>query len=155
MRTVIIRKINTTLGLLVPAVSIVLAGYMGCQAKLAIAMFILSVGFNTFTVPGCKCSMYDFAPAYAGVIFGFSNTWANFTGFLAPQTTGYLLEANSSLEGWQLAFWVSALCYMPGLIMFLIWGTDEVKEWAKEEVVENKRNMEKNNEDTTTDAFLS
>lgn len=52
--TIAVRKINTALGLLVPAVTVVLAGYMGCRAWLAVMFFIISVGFNTFTVPGCK-----------------------------------------------------------------------------------------------------
>ena len=34
------------------------------------------------------CSMLDFAPLYSGVIMGFSNTVANFTGVLAPLSTG-------------------------------------------------------------------
>ena len=54
--TITIRKINTALGLLVPAITVVLAGYMGCRSTLAVMFFILSVGFNTFTVPGCKTS---------------------------------------------------------------------------------------------------
>ena len=31
---------------------------MGCRATLAVMFFIISVGFNTFTVPGCKTGMY-------------------------------------------------------------------------------------------------
>ena len=53
-QTLTIRKINTGLGLLVPALTVVLAGYMGCRSTLAVMFFVLSVGFNTFTVPGCK-----------------------------------------------------------------------------------------------------
>ena len=130
----------------------VLAGYMGCRAEWAIFFFILSVGFNTFTVPGCKTSMLDFAPCFAGtdrvfkrkhfteclkcgfvigVIMGISNTLANFTGFLAPQTTGYLLKADNSLGQWQLAFWISAMVYVPGFIAFQIFGTDKLQPWAK------------------------
>lgn len=99
--------------------------------KFKIALFF-SLRFNTFTVPGCKTSMLDFAPAFSAVIFGVSNTVANFTGFLAPQTTGLLLQDDNSLERWQLAFWISALVYLPGFFLFLIFGTDELQEWAKE-----------------------
>ena len=53
-QTLTIRKINTALGLVIPALTVVLAGYSGCNAPLAISFFIVSVGFNTFTVPGCK-----------------------------------------------------------------------------------------------------
>ncbi len=56
MKTLTVRKVNTALGLLVPATAVVLAGYMGTNASLAMMFFIISVGFNTFTVPGCKTS---------------------------------------------------------------------------------------------------
>ena len=69
-RTITIRKINTILGLLVPAVTVVLAGYSGCNATLAILLFTISVGFSAFTIPGCKASMMEFAPQYAGIIYG-------------------------------------------------------------------------------------
>ena len=54
LRTITARKVDTGLGLLVPALTVVLAGYMGCRAWLAVMFFIISVGFNSFTVPGCK-----------------------------------------------------------------------------------------------------
>ena len=54
VRTVTIRKFNTILGLIVPAVTVVLAGYSGCNAFLAITLFTLSVGFSAFTIPGNK-----------------------------------------------------------------------------------------------------
>ena len=44
----------------------------------------------------------DFAPAQAGAIFAVCNTVANLSGFLAPQTTGYLLNVEESLSQWQV-----------------------------------------------------
>ena len=44
MRTITIRKINTGLGLVVPAVTVVLAGYMGCNAVWSMIFFVLSLG---------------------------------------------------------------------------------------------------------------
>ena len=35
-----------------------------------------------------------------------SNTVANLSGFLAPLSTGHLLDVENSLQQWQLAFWV-------------------------------------------------
>ena len=50
----------------VPAITVVLAGYMGCNADAAIIMFAISIGFNGMTVPGSKSSMLDFSPKYSG-----------------------------------------------------------------------------------------
>ena len=44
----------------------------------------------------------DFAPAQAGAIFAVTNTVANLSGFLAPQTTGHLLNIEDSLSQWQV-----------------------------------------------------
>ncbi len=142
---------------------------MGCDSAAAIAFFIISAGFNTFTVPGCKTSMLDFAPRleklfffssyvmlyivfvfvlrFSAVIMGFSNTWANFTGFLAPQTTGHLVKSSNSLGSWQLAFWITALIYIPGFLVFLFFGSDQLQEWAYEDdkpKEENKRMSNQN-----------
>ena len=130
MRTITVRKLMTFLGLIVPAATILLAGYSGCNRAAAIAFFTISAGFNSLTVPGSKTSMLDFAPEHSGVIFGISNTFANLPGFLAPQTTGHLLKSENSLENWQLAFWITALIYVPGFLGYCFFGTDQVQEWA-------------------------
>ena len=54
LRTLTVRRVNTGLGLLVPAAAVVAAGHSGCNAAAAVAFFVVSAGFNTFTVPGCK-----------------------------------------------------------------------------------------------------
>jgi len=46
--------------------SFFLTGQVGCEAYVAVALFLLSAGLNTFTVTGCKTSMLDMAPAYSG-----------------------------------------------------------------------------------------
>ena len=53
------RKLNNIIGLLGPAVTVVLAGYAGCSAEWAIILFSASVGLSAFTIPGAK-SRFDF-----------------------------------------------------------------------------------------------
>ena len=53
------RKLNNIIGLLGPAVTVVLAGYAGCSAEWAIILFPASVGLSAFTIPGAK-SRFDF-----------------------------------------------------------------------------------------------
>ncbi len=64
--------------------------------------------------------MLDFAPLYCGVIMGFSNTVANFTGILAPLTTGLLLDVDNTIAQWRLAFWISAIIYVSGWLGFQV-----------------------------------
>ena len=77
--------------------------------------------------------MMDFAPLYGGVIFAIANTVAGMSGFLAPLITGALLgedEESSTIQQWQMAFLVTALASVPGLIMFQIFGSDQIQDWA-------------------------
>ena len=53
------------------------------------------------------------------------------SGFLAPVTTGRLLDSNNSLSQWQVAFWISALLNVPGIIAYQIFGSDQIQPWAK------------------------
>ena len=64
--TILIRKINTILGLWVTGTCAVLAVYSGCQAELAVTLFALAAGLNLLTVPGCKSGFMDIAPDYSG-----------------------------------------------------------------------------------------
>ena len=75
--------------------------------------------------------MMEFAPLYGGIVFAISNTFSNISGFLAPISTGALIGDNPTIEQWQLAFWVTALINVPGILAFTIFGTDEVQDWAK------------------------
>ena len=43
------RKLNTAVGLMVPAFSLVVAGYVGCDWVTAFVFFCLSVGLNSLT----------------------------------------------------------------------------------------------------------
>ena len=37
-------------------------------------------------------NILDLAPNYAGTLFGITNTFANFAGFVAPQMAGYYIK---------------------------------------------------------------
>ena len=131
LSTLSIRKLNTLLGLWVTGAAAVLAVYSGCQAELAVALFAISAGLNTLTVPGCKSGVLDIAPAHATIGFGISNTLANVPGFVAPSLVGALLTDYSDSSQWQAVFWVSAGVHVLGSLLYLGWGQAEVQEWAR------------------------
>ena len=54
LRTITIRKINNLVGLAVPGITVVLAGYSYENKALAVTLFTISVGTTAFTIPGCK-----------------------------------------------------------------------------------------------------
>lgn len=131
MSTIRVRKLNTFLGLWVTAAASVLAVYAGCRTELALFLFALAVGLNTVTVSGCKSSMLDIAPDYAGIVFGVSNTVANIPGFVAPSMVGALLTDYGARSEWQVVFWISAMVHLLGSLLFLWKGQDTLQHWAR------------------------
>lgn len=69
----------------------------------------------------------------SGIIYGISNTFSNIPGFLAPSTTGHLLDVENTVGQWRIAFFVSALIYIPGFLMFQCFASDQIQDWAKVE----------------------
>jgi len=47
--TVVMRKVNSGLGLCVPGAFVVMAGYIGCNTTAAVAFFTISAAFNGLT----------------------------------------------------------------------------------------------------------
>lgn len=108
------RRLVNALGMLLPALFLLLAGYSGCSVPLVLSCFVCGAGFGALAWLGCLTSFFDFAPRFAPVIFGISNTFGQSAGFLAPHTTGLLLRGGNSHRNWLWAFWVSAMVYIPG-----------------------------------------
>lgn len=124
------RKLFNVLGNLVPAIFVIGLAFMTCKLKY-VAVGLLTVGV-TFT--GCcygggfMLTANDIAPAYAGIIFGISNTFATLPGIISPYIAGALTAEDPS--NWRYVFFICAAIYIIGMIVFLIIGTGEVQSWA-------------------------
>ena len=44
-----------------------------------------------------------------------------------------------------MAFWITALIYIPGALLFAYFGTDKIQEWAKDEKRDVEEEEGKNN----------
>nr|XP_002124275.3 sialin-like [Ciona intestinalis] len=128
---VFVRKMNTAIGLFIPAFFVVLAGYVGCDVIAVVIFFSLSVAFGAFAVPGCKANASDVSPKYGGIVFGISNTIANMAGFLGPQVAGILLQQGNNLSQWQSIFWISACINTAGAFIYLVFATADEQSWSK------------------------
>ncbi len=81
-----------------------------------------------------------------------SNTLGQTAGFLAPVTAGLLLKDQNDHSSWLLAFWVSALAHIPGLIAFQCFSTDQIQDWAKEEDSKEDPELANDKDETNLDA---
>ncbi|XP_077984586.1 sialin-like [Glandiceps talaboti] len=132
MSTLTVRRLLTSLGMFLPAVFLVMGGYIGCNRGLAVALITLAAAFSGCATPGFKTNHVEIAPKYGGILFGISNTAGSISGFMAPAVVGFLTEVENTKAQWQKVFWLSAVLYVIG--GFVILGTLKVEElnWAKD-----------------------
>ncbi|XP_033121660.1 sialin-like [Anneissia japonica] len=126
------RKLFNSLGMMLPALFLVLTGYVGCNKPLAILCLTLAVGCGGFSMSGFNINHLDIAPKYAGVLMGFTNTIATIPGFVGPLIVGTLTENNDTRQQWQIVFWICFGIYALGLLTYLLFGSGVEQEWAKD-----------------------
>jgi len=126
------RKVFNSLGIYLPAVFLVLAGYSGCNYLLTITLLCLAVGTNGCHYAGFMCVHIDIASNYAGTLLGITNCAANFMGFVAPTVTGYIVGGHSDVPHWRLVFFIAAIAYCVGNTIFLVFGTAKEQKWNRQ-----------------------
>ena len=81
------------IGKVIPGLLLIGLGYLDCTMKvLAIALLILGVSASGFQYSGFLINHMDIAPAYAGILFGISNSAGAITGFISPAVVGLITE---------------------------------------------------------------
>jgi len=73
-------------------------GYVDCsQPAVAITLLVLAVSLTGTQYSGWIVNHMDIAPAFAGILFGISNSIAAVTGFLSPVVAGMLTKVHSCI----------------------------------------------------------
>ena len=92
----IIRKSFNTLGHIAPALGLVGLSFSGCDSRLVMFWFCLSVMLNGASNSGFQVNHAELTSNYAGTLMGVTNTAANMAGFMAPYVTGLVIDGNVS-----------------------------------------------------------
>ncbi|KAG1661712.1 Solute carrier family 17 member 9 [Nymphon striatum] len=114
-----VRKFLHTVSQITVAVSLI---FLPQADNLWTAVFFLCA----ITVGGSIChastlvNAQDLVPELAGSVFGIMNTAGAIPGFVGVYICGYILETTGS---WQLAFNLTALCSIIGLLIFISFGS--------------------------------
>ncbi|XP_045163065.2 uncharacterized transporter slc-17.2-like isoform X2 [Mercenaria mercenaria] len=108
-------------------------GFCNCEHRaLAVALLSLAVMFTGVSRAGYGVNHVDFAPKYAGVLYGITNTMATIPGMTAPLLAGYLTP-NNTPEEWRNVFYVCAGFDAFGILIFCLFGSGELQDWAKDQ----------------------
>uniref|UniRef100_A0A8C2HTX3 Sialin n=1 Tax=Cyprinus carpio TaxID=7962 RepID=A0A8C2HTX3_CYPCA len=133
IRTVIVRKAFTIVGMVGPAVFLIAAGYTGCNYVLAIAFLTLSSSLGGISASGFNINHLDIAPSYAGILLGITNSFATIPGMVGPVIARSLTKSNTIPE-WQIVFYISAAINIFGAVFFTIFGKGTVQPWAVQRI---------------------
>ncbi|XP_065326517.1 sialin-like [Pelmatolapia mariae] len=137
----VVRKIFTFVGLFLPSVFLVAVVYAGCDHILIVTFLTLSLTTGGFSAAGVFINQIDIAPRYAGFLLGITNTFGTIPGVVAPIVTGYFTE-DHTLAGWAKVFWVAAGINAGGAVIYTLFGSGKLQQWAltEEERAEAERN---------------
>ncbi|XP_043111450.1 sialin [Puntigrus tetrazona] len=133
IRTVIVRKAFTIVGMVGPAVFLVAAGYTGCNFVLAVAFLSISSSLGGISASGFNINHLDIAPSYAGILLGITNSFATIPGMVGPVIARSLTKSNTIPE-WQIVFYISAAINIFGAVFFTIFGKGTVQPWAVQRI---------------------
>ncbi|RCN44937.1 hypothetical protein ANCCAN_09041 [Ancylostoma caninum] len=100
-------------------------------------MAISGLQFSGFYV-----NYLEIAPPFSGTLMGMGNTISSLAGITSPMVTS-ALTPNGSQKEWQIVLWLCAGILAAGALIFVLFATGEVQEWAKHKQEESPKDTEK------------
>ncbi|VDI73245.1 MFS transporter, ACS family, solute carrier family 17 (sodium-dependent inorganic phosphate [Mytilus galloprovincialis] len=134
------RRLWNTIAFIGAGAFLIGTGFVSCdQRNIAVAFLSIAVMFTGFSRAGYVVNHVDFGPKYAGVLYGITNTFATVPGMVAPIVAG-ALTPNDTQEEWRNVFYVCAAFCVVGIVVFGLFSSGEIQEWAKdrEEIIVEK-----------------
>ncbi|KAK9887961.1 hypothetical protein WA026_000255 [Henosepilachna vigintioctopunctata] len=124
------RKILNSIGLFVPAASLIALGFMTKEKKeAAIALLTIAVGTNAAIYSGFNINHIDIAPNHSGILMAISNGASNVCALIAPLFVQVVVTDQKDATQWRIVFMFTASLYVVTNCVFLIFGTGELQDW--------------------------
>ncbi|XP_057667760.1 putative inorganic phosphate cotransporter isoform X1 [Diorhabda carinulata] len=133
------RKLFNSIGLIVPAIALVVLGYLPeNQSVLSVMMLIIAVGVNAACFTGFQINPVDLSPRFSGVLMGIGNGSSNIFSIIAPLVVQFVVGSNEEEKAlWRTIFIIAACVYVVSAIFFIIFASGKVQPWNDEEKEEN------------------
>ncbi|XP_003788933.1 sodium-dependent phosphate transport protein 1 [Otolemur garnettii] len=126
-----VRKLFTTLGLLLPATFKTCLPYLTYNFHSALILLILSVAPGSFNFVGSLINALDIAPRYYGFLRAVTSSFGVIGSLAATTLTGLILSQDPEYA-WFKVFFSLAATEVIILIFYLIFAKAEIQDWAKE-----------------------
>lgn len=113
----------------------------------AVTLLTIAVALNCGAYTGFLTNHLDLSPNFAGLLMGITNGFSNITSILGPLVSGFIVTDEKNASQWKMVFYISALIFFLGNLVFIIFGSTEVQPWnqpvkkddSKEEANKNKQ----------------
>jgi MFS family permease len=102
-----VRKIFENIALFGPAICISLVPAVGCDSTAVVTLLILAMFLYGLSTGGEYPIISEFAPDFAGTVFGVVATLSIFPAFVAPYVVGVLLDEKVSQSSLKTVFFLS------------------------------------------------
>ncbi|KRZ14949.1 Sialin, partial [Trichinella zimbabwensis] len=126
---VLLRKLMASGGLFVQVLFTVILSFTVNYVAATILM-TFCIGFGGLVWASFSINQLDIAPQYASVIMGISNTFATLPGMISPSIVGAIVQ-RGVLSEWCIIFYITAIFYAIGGVVFALFAKAEVQSWAK------------------------
>lgn len=134
LRLIVIRKLFTAVGVLLPTVFSVSLSWVTSSFSTTIAFLVLCFAAGSLCQTGALLNFLDIAPRYSGFLKGFLLVFSQISGAISPTVAGVFISQDSEV-GWRNVFLLSAAINVSGLIFYLIFAQAKVQDWAKKQTV--------------------
>uniref|UniRef100_A0A8C0K5S9 Solute carrier family 17 member 2 n=1 Tax=Canis lupus dingo TaxID=286419 RepID=A0A8C0K5S9_CANLU len=134
LRLVTVRKLFSSLGLLLPSLCAVALPFVASSYVTTIILLILIPGTSNLCDSGFIINTLDVAPRYASFLMGISRGFGLIAGIISSTATGFLISQDS-VSGWRNVFFLSAAVNMFGMFFYITFGQAEIQDWAKEKTL--------------------
>lgn len=141
------RKVFQGVGSIGAALILFILSFINCElAPLAVALLTAAIFLSGAQYSGYMILPMDYAPNFAGTIFGIANGIGSLCGSISPIVNA-LMTANGNVDGWRHFFWLTSAIYILGAVAFIFLGTSDLQPWAvKQQSSENGHPITSNDE---------
>jgi ACS family sodium-dependent inorganic phosphate cotransporter-like MFS transporter 5 len=142
-----VRKLNTFIGTVFPAVFLVVCSYYGNTVLTSMIFLCIAFAGGGSIGAGYISASVDIAPKYAGIVMGIANTTGAITGIAAPFVVKSIASATPPdidllREQWRQVFIIAAEVNMFGAIIFLVMGSAKLQSWARTDAVNKTKTVQ-------------
>ncbi|XP_004475846.1 sodium-dependent phosphate transport protein 1-like [Dasypus novemcinctus] len=126
-----IRKLFTSLGLLLPALFSVCLLYLSHSFLSTIIFLILIIATQNFNTVGTFLNALDIAPRYYGFLRGVTTFLGLMGGLISSTLTGIILNQDPETSWFKVFILLSAI-NVGSSIFYLVFAAVEVQDWARD-----------------------